>query len=404
MLLLRLPLPVLCGSADARSTSRALCAPAQPLQPARLSRLRRLPRAAVLTACAAVDGAVAERYSASAGAQRSEPDAFIQTVVDFLRGCSNGESNTKELAVHLEEACTERPDGAVKLVPLLRKYPQFVAVSSESSRWNGAVVKTVTLVPQAPDTAEQDWAAFFAPPYSSDVPSPRRSWAPCSARTTAQRAYAASLVAPTPYVVAVGPPGTGKTHFAVHAGAAALLSSAVSRLIITRPAVAVDEDLGFLPGGIEQKMAPYLSPIFDLLADIWSASALEQLQEERRLQVVPLGFMRGRTFDDAFILADEMQNCTGVQMRTLLTRLGLRSRLVLTGDPQQCDRTLGDNGMSSLLDSLRTARRTKGAADAAASSLREAVARDFALHELDASSVQRHTAVRTAIRLLGGDS
>jgi hypothetical protein len=352
---------------------------------------------------------------------RTEPDAFICAVLEFLRGCTNGMSSCNNLGTHLKSAAIKPPAG--KLTAILKRYPTFVKVSGVAGIPGKPQIVTLvqesTVQRTAPPPEEAMPAAsaplaWRSPPVLFGVPPPRPGWAPSDARTDAQRAYAASLDAFTPYVVAVGPAGTGKTHLAVQAGAVALLTGAVSRLVITRPAVTVDEDLGYLPGGIDQKMAPFIVPVLDLLSNIWSAEALEELQAERRLQVVPLGFMRGRTFDDAFILADEMQNCSKEQMQTLLTRLGVRSRLVLTGDPQQCDRTLHDNGLVKLLARLRPALKTEaqeedvltGADDAAkveARSFRDEVASAFALHELDASSVQRHAAVRTALRLLGGE-
>ena len=251
----------------------------------------------------------------------------------------------------------------------------------------------------------------------------RVKWSPAGGRSAAQRNYHDALFSGlASYVIAVGPAGTGKTHMAVQAGAAALLSGAAQRLIITRPVVTVGEDLGYLPGSMDKKMEPYLVPILDLLADIWSADELEDLQENRKLQIVPLGFMRGRTFNNAFIVADEMQNCSKVQMRTLLTRLGQESRVVVTGDLNQADAGTYSNGLSYLVRKLRAQLHGEAApADAgdedataeqdspdsgSASSeqrlqLRDAVRRDFELVVLDNASVQRNAAVQTVLRLLG---
>ncbi len=243
------------------------------------------------------------------------------------------------------------------------------------------------------------------------LPPPRASWVPFAPRCTSQALYVASLsdAAAAAFVVAVGPAGTGKTLLAVAAGAQALLSGAVSRLIITRPAVAADEDLGFLPGSADAKLEPYLVPILDALAQVWPASALQALQEARRLQVVPLGFMRGRTFDEAFVIADEMQNASPEQMVLLLSRLGRNSRMVITGDLAQTDRGSGSsNGLNVLVQRLQTAAAKAAAAqeviggdDTAADAFYEAVQRDFALHVFNESSVQRHAAVRTALALMG---
>jgi hypothetical protein len=307
--------------------------------------------------------------------------------------------------------------------------------AATTSATTGAVVANVhqaiaaeptQLPPQQQQSAPQE--AWRAPPcFAFGIPSPHAGWAPSAGRSRAQTSYADTLASRTPYVVVVGPAGTGKTYLAVHAGAIALLSGAVQRLIITRPAVPVDEDLGFLPGSVDQKMEPYLVPILDMLSDIWPASAIQILQQERRLQVVPLGFMRGRTFDDAFILADEMQNCSRPQMHTLLTRLGVRSRLVITGDLRQADADAHTNGLRHVVERLQAAlvdsgdgaaeeeqeeqaAQEDGAAPdasgereveaASPEALRDAVRRDFALVTLDAGSVQRNAAVQTALQLL----
>jgi phosphate starvation-inducible PhoH-like protein len=245
----------------------------------------------------------------------------------------------------------------------------------------------------------------------------RAKWSPTVGRSAAQRNYHAALFSGlASYVITVGPAGTGKTHLAVQAGAAALLSGAAQRLIITRPAVTVDEDLGYLPGSIDKKMEPYMVPILDLLADVWSSDELEELQDERKLQIVPLGFMRGRTFSDAFIVADEMQNCSKSQMRTLLTRLGQNSRMVVTGDLNQADASNNSNGLRYLVTKLRAQLHGEAVAadasdegaiaelDAGGESeqlpLRDAVHRDFELVTLDNSSMQRNAAVQTVLRLL----
>lgn len=152
-------------------------------------------------------------------------------------------------------------------------------------------------------------------------------------------------------IFGVGPAGTGKTFLAVAAGAAALKNKAASRLIITRPAVEAGENLGFLPGDLEEKVEPYLRPIWDALDETLGADQAGRLREKRVIEVAPLAFMRGRTLKKAFVIMDEAQNATVAQMKMVLTRLGRDSRMVVTGDPGQVD--LPKNQTSGLAHALR---------------------------------------------------
>lgn len=145
-------------------------------------------------------------------------------------------------------------------------------------------------------------------------------------------------------VFGIGPAGTGKTLLAVQVAVKMFKEGKVDKLIVTRPAVSVDEDLGFLPGTLEQKMAPWTRPIFDVLREYFDARQIEGMIEEGIIEIAPLAYMRGRTFKNSFILADEMQNATPNQMKMLLTRLGEGSRMAVTGDLAQADR-LKDNGL-----------------------------------------------------------
>ena len=147
----------------------------------------------------------------------------------------------------------------------------------------------------------------------------------------------------------VGPAGTGKTLLAVQMGIKLYQEGKVDRLIVTRPAVSVDEDLGFLPGTLNEKMAPWTRPIFDVLGEYYLTKEIESMLEEGIIEIAPLSYMRGRTFKNAYIIADEMQNATPNQMKMLLTRLGEGSKMVVTGDLNQADR-LDDNG---LIDFIR---------------------------------------------------
>jgi len=153
-----------------------------------------------------------------------------------------------------------------------------------------------------------------------------------------------------PLVVATGPAGCGKTLLACDSMIQALEAGLVDKLVITRPHVAVDgEELGFLPGSITKKMEPWTHPVFDLFGSYLSSTKLQGLLKEGVIEVVPLGFMRGRTFDRCWVLADEMQNSSPNQMLMLLTRLGKGSRMTLTGDLAQSDLAVGANGLSDFL-------------------------------------------------------
>lgn len=159
------------------------------------------------------------------------------------------------------------------------------------------------------------------------------------ARTPKQAEYIRALndTKGSDLIFGVGPAGTGKTLLAVAYGAAQLALKAVDRLIITRPAVEAGEKLGFLPGDLAEKVDPYLLPVWDALSDSLGRSQMEKLREDKRIEVAPLAFMRGRTLNRAFVIVDEAQNATRAQMRMVLTRLGEGSRMVVTGDPTQTD-------------------------------------------------------------------
>jgi phosphate starvation-inducible PhoH-like protein len=154
-------------------------------------------------------------------------------------------------------------------------------------------------------------------------------------------------------VIATGPAGTGKTLMATECGVRNFLTGVYEKLIFTRPSVTVDEDLGFLPGTLEDKMMPWIRPIYDILYKFMSAKEVQSLLDEHIIEIAPLGFMRGRTFKDSYIIADEMQNSTVSQMKMLLTRIGDNSRIVITGDLDQHDRPGETNGLEDFLDKFR---------------------------------------------------
>ena len=158
----------------------------------------------------------------------------------------------------------------------------------------------------------------------------------------------------------MGPAGTGKTYLAVAMAVKAFKSKDVSRIILTRPAVEAGEKLGFLPGDLQNKVDPYLRPLYDGLFDLLGAETFQKLFEKQVIEVAPLAYMRGRTLDDAFIILDEAQNTTPEQMKMFLTRMGVGSKVVVTGDVTQVD--LPDKVRSGLVDALQVLRDVDGIA------------------------------------------
>jgi len=159
-------------------------------------------------------------------------------------------------------------------------------------------------------------------------------------------------------VFALGPAGTGKTYIAVALAVRALKNREVKRIIITRPAVEAGENLGFLPGDLQEKLDPYLRPIYDALADMVPTEKLRFYQENRVIEIAPLAYMRGRTLHDAFVLLDEAQNTTSEQIKMFLTRMGPNSKVIITGDQSQVD--LPSRQKSGLRESLRILKGVKG--------------------------------------------
>jgi phosphate starvation-inducible PhoH-like protein len=173
-----------------------------------------------------------------------------------------------------------------------------------------------------------------------------------AARTLNQRRYLDLLTGHAPVIISTGPAGTGKTLLACQVGSKALASGQVQRLILTRPAVSVDEQHGFLPGNLNKKMEPWTRPMFDALSRYWSGKKIQDMMLDHRIEVCPLAYMRGRTFDNAWIIGDEMQNSTPSQMKMLLTRIGEGSKMVIAGDGAQHDRGFEDNGLSDLISRI----------------------------------------------------
>ena len=173
---------------------------------------------------------------------------------------------------------------------------------------------------------------------------------PIKAKTVGQQTYMKAIAQHT-VTIGVGPAGTGKTYLAVAAAVSAFRERTVNRIILTRPAVEAGERLGFLPGDLQNKVDPYLRPLYDALYDMLGAETFQKYQERGSIEVAPLAYMRGRTLDDSFIILDEAQNTTREQMKMFLTRLGFGSKIVITGDVTQID--LPEDKVSGLKDAVR---------------------------------------------------
>ena len=206
-----------------------------------------------------------------------------------------------------------------------------------------------------------------------------------SARNANQKIYLQKLQDEDKSIVlAIGPAGTGKTMLAVQNGIKLFQEGVVDKIIVTRPAVSVDEDLGFLPGTLNEKMAPWTRPIFDVFAEYYQQKDIAKMLEDGIIEISPLAYMRGRTFKNAYIIADECQNTTVNQMKMLLTRLGEGSRMVVTGDLAQADR-LNDNGLINFCN-LRGSQRNLKHVD---------------IVQFDHMDIERHNAVKEILNIYG---
>ena len=153
-------------------------------------------------------------------------------------------------------------------------------------------------------------------------------------------------------VLALGPAGTGKTYLAIAKAVEALEAGKVQRIVLSRPAVEAGESLGFLPGDLTEKLAPYLRPLYDALTERLGTKRLKQMLADGIIEIAPVAYMRGRTLSECFVVIDEAQNCTYTQIKMLLTRLGWRSTMVLTGDPDQTDLLPGISGLADIAQKL----------------------------------------------------
>ncbi|QUD86431.1 PhoH family protein [Phenylobacterium montanum] len=222
-----------------------------------------------------------------------------------------------------------------------------------------------------------------ASPKGGELPLGRRG--AISAKTAAQARYLEMLAKHT-LVFGLGPAGTGKTFLAVAHGAGMLLRGEVDRLIVTRPAVEAGERLGFLPGDMNEKVDPYMAPVWEAMSDILGAEQLRRRREKGEIEVAPIAFMRGRTLSHAFVIVDEAQNASRLQMKMVLTRLGEGARMAVTGDPSQVDLVNPrDSGLSHavrLLDGVE----------------------DVAIARFEAADVVRHPLVERIVKAYDADA
>lgn len=205
------------------------------------------------------------------------------------------------------------------------------------------------------------------------------------AKTAGQAEYL-KKIAEHDIVIGIGPAGTGKTYLAVAAAVDALMKKRVRRIVLARPAVEAGESLGFLPGDMQAKVDPYLRPLYDALEDMMPMDKIQKAIETRTIEVAPLAFMRGRTLGDAFVILDEAQNATGLQMKMFLTRLGVNSKIVITGDKTQVD--LPSREDSGLMQVERILHGIEG----------------ISFHYFTDADVVRHRLVRDIIRAYNEDA
>jgi phosphate starvation-inducible PhoH-like protein len=210
---------------------------------------------------------------------------------------------------------------------------------------------------------------------------------PIEPRTEAQKAYVANLFSHE-LGFGIGPAGTGKTYLAVAVGVTMFISGAVEKIILSRPAVEAGERLGFLPGDMKEKVDPYMQPLYDALNDFLPAKQVEKLMQEKRIEIAPLAFMRGRTLSNAFVVLDEAQNATTMQMKMFLTRLGEGSRMVITGDRTQVDLPRGT--ASGLAEAERILKGVKGV------TFNYFTAKDVVRHPLVARIIEAYEADESA--------
>lgn len=257
----------------------------------------------------------------------------------------------------------------------IRKAAEAMDVLLENSRkGNGINEQSVRyVVSMVADDAAEEVRTLTA-----DAVSVTLSGKPVRPRTVGQKKYLDAIAANT-IVLGIGPAGTGKTYLAVAMAVKALKSHEINRIILTRPAVEAGEKLGFLPGDLQDKVDPYLRPLYDALFEMLGAETVERDLEKNIIEIAPLAYMRGRTLDHAFIILDEAQNTTSEQIKMFLTRLGEGSKMVITGDITQID--LPDPQRSGLIEAMRVLKSVD----------------DIVIHQFSEKDVVRHRLVQDII-------
>lgn len=267
-----------------------------------------------------------------------------------------------------EIVLTGDENGCISAARAIETFSQRIAAGAEASA--AELEAAIRLSQERDDSSGQD-----------DLITGLRK--PIMAQSPGQRTYIADLKNDAlPLVFGVGPAGTGKTFLAVAAGAAELKAGRRERLIVARPAVEAGEKLGFLPGALEEKVDPYMQPVWDALNECFGVQEVERRKERREIEVAPLAFMRGRTLKNAFVVIDEAQNATIPQMKMVLTRLGRGSRMVVTGDPSQSD--LEARTASGLAHAMRILDGVKGV------SIQTLTAVDVVRHEMVARIIDAY--------------
>ena len=259
---------------------------------------------------------------------------------------------------------------------------RLIALSGRGERVDTAVVQYAVGLQEKGELEQLDTLY-------SDVVAKTFRGRPIRCKTLGQREYVHAIRKNT-LTFGIGPAGTGKTYLAMAMAVAALKAKDVERIVLTRPAVEAGEKLGFLPGDLNQKVDPYLRPLYDAMFDMLGAESCQRLQERGIIEVAPLAYMRGRTLSDAFIILDEAQNNTQEQMKMFLTRMGFRSKIVVTGDPSQIDLPRGRR--SGLIEAVEV---LEGVEDIAVTRLTH---QDVVRHELVQAIVRAYDAYAARVK------
>ena len=301
----------------------------------------------------------------------------VERVEDLIAVFGSFDENTKRIEEALDVKIINRgtelkvTGDEENVDKAIRTLEGLLALSAKGETMDEQRVRyLITLVQEGNDDSSAQMA--------KDVVCITAKGKPIKAKTVGQQKYMKAIQKNT-ITIGVGPAGTGKTYLAVAAAVAAFRERTINRIILTRPAVEAGERLGFLPGDLQNKVDPYLRPLYDALYEMLGAETFQKYQERGSIEVAPLAYMRGRTLDDSFIILDEAQNTTKEQMKMFLTRLGFGSKIVITGDITQID--LPDDKTSGLKDAIRVLDGVK----------------DIAICRLTSADVVRHALVQEII-------